>query len=379
VDSPASPESRTLGLLGLLLELVLPAALSATLLLLLAGSLPAWDLHSPLGLGAFGLLLVVLSLFVSLRLDGFTRARRRERGKNQLLNRASPRWRIFKFILGGALIPVAAFVAANLVELPNHKTPMAMAIHLRLGRSEGTRAEQLGSAVLRSERPAVKVQGILALQALNSPEALDQLLRILNEDTGAMKDGPQYQALCKALASHGAQAKPRLLQLFAQTRASSRRTADAPPGDIFDRYFAASFVGLASELDSRDLGEKTRTLEELEAAKTELKKTLSRLATETPSPQGGDPLPSFIMQAFLQMSLKEDAELLAFARQTAADSSWSDPVRGQALLLTAKLGGKDDLDGLYAHLGSPSALLEARALQAIATLQSRLLSTSPSP
>jgi hypothetical protein len=51
-------------------------------------------------------------------------------------------------------------------------------------------------------------------------------------------------------------------------------------------------------------------------------------------------------------------------------------VRGQALQLTAKLGGKDDLDGLYAYLESPSALLQAHAMRAIAALQSKLSATA---
>jgi hypothetical protein len=80
------------------------------------------------------------------------------------------------------------------------------------------------------------------------------------------------------------------------------------------------------------------------------------------------------MRTFLAMDLKQDAELLSFARQCAADPAWSDAVRGQALLLVAKLGGKDDLDGLFAHLEDPSALLQLRAMQAIARLQSRLSS-----
>jgi hypothetical protein len=78
------------------------------------------------------------------------------------------------------------------------------------------------------------------------------------------------------------------------------------------------------------------------------------------------------MQTLLQMGLREDADLLAFAHQTAADEEWSEAVRGQALQPTAKLGGKDDLDGLYAYLESPNALIQARALRAIAALQSKL-------
>ena len=83
-------------------------------------------------------------------------------------------------------------------------------------------------------------------------------------------------------------------------------------------------------------------------------------------------MPSLIIQAFLEMGLKQDADILAFARQTAADDAWADPVRGQALLLIAKLGGKEDLDALYGYLESPSPVLQARAMQAIAALQSRL-------
>jgi hypothetical protein len=96
------------------------------------------------------------------------------------------------------------------------------------------------------------------------------------------------------------------------------------------------------------------------------------IESETQFVGGPGSLPSFIMQTFLQMGLTEDADLLAFARQTAADEEWSEAVRGQALQLTAKLGGKDDLDGLYSYLDNPSPLLQARALGAIAVLQSRL-------
>src|SRR6266545_3556821 len=98
---PPSPGGRTLGLGGLLIELVLPVALSAALLLVLASYTAYWDLQRPVGLGIFGLLLVALSLFVSIRVDGLTLARRQRRGRKQLLNRANPRARLVKFVLGG--------------------------------------------------------------------------------------------------------------------------------------------------------------------------------------------------------------------------------------------------------------------------------------
>ncbi len=306
-------------------------ALSAALLLLMASYTSYWNLRTALGLGAFGLLLVALSLFLSIRLDAFTLERRRRSGKRRLLNRANPRSRLVKFILGGVVIPVAALTAANLLELPNHQTPMtlaSLAIRSRLAKPDVGRAAQLGDAVLRAQSPSAKGQGILALQAVGSLEALDQLLRILSDDPTALKNASEYQALSAAIACYGVQSRMKLLQRFNDVPVSARRSVPAPPGDSFES--AAQPV------------------------------------------QGPISLPAFIMQTFLQMSLKEDADLLAFARRTAADEGWSEAVRGQALQLTAKLGGKDDLDGLYAYLESPSALLQAHAMRAIAALQSKL-------
>jgi len=80
---------RTLGLGGLLFELLLPTAFSAAVLLTGAGWAPSWNLRSRLGLGIFAVLLVLLAAVASLRLDSFTRARRRERGRSQILNRAT--------------------------------------------------------------------------------------------------------------------------------------------------------------------------------------------------------------------------------------------------------------------------------------------------
>jgi hypothetical protein len=333
-----------------------------------------WDLHTRVGLGVFGILLVVLSLFVSIRVDALTLARRQRRGKRQLLNRADPRSRQVKFVLGAVVVPIAAFVAANLFELPNHQTPMSLAIRLRFAKPEVTRAEQLGNAVLRAQSPAARVQGILALQATSSSEALEQLFRILSDDPEALKGGCEYQALSKALASYGVQAKMRLLQRIDQVSPGARRVAAAPPGYVFERYFSAGFEGLTREIDRReaDPAAQAGERERLQVAQAELKRALSQLETDERPALEDSSLPAFIMQTFLQTGLKEDADLLAFARQTAADAAWSDAVRGQALLLIAKLGGSEDLDGLYAYLESPSTQLQARAMQAIAELQSTL-------
>lgn len=371
---PTAPRKRALGLLGLLIELIVPVALSAGFLLAMAGYTRRWDLRTPFGLASFGVLLVVLSLLVSLRVDSYTLGRRQEMGRRQLLNRADPRSRLVKLALGGVVIPVAAFAAANLVELRNHQTPMAMAASYRVARPDVDRPEQLAAAILRTESPGAKAQGILALQAMGSPESLDQLLRITSGDPALLRSGSTYRALARALASYGDKAKPKLLQHFTQIGLDERRAEAAPPGDLFERYFSADFAGVKSEIEARTPDPAVRAGEQdrIQAAQAQLRLALSQVESDTRPIQGGGGVASVILQAFLEMNLKRDADVLALARQTAADDSWPESVRGQALLLIARLGGQDDLELLYGYLESPSRLLQARAMEAIASLQSKL-------
>ncbi len=353
-------------------------AVSATLLLVTVRYSRYWNLRSTVGLAAFGLLLVVLSLLISIRLDRFTWAGRARRGRRQLLNRTDPRSRLVKFALGGILLPIAALAGANLIELPDHRTPMSLAVQLSLARPETTRAEQLGNAVLRAESAVAKAQGIRALELLGSSDALEQLMRLLDADPGALQ-GVESQALSKALAAYGVQARARLLQRLAQVAAKDRLAAGAPSGALFDRYFSAAFEGLRSEIGTRDPDPtlRTRAEERLQVAQAELQRAIDPLEDGAERATGSG-LPAFIMETFQRMDLKDDQELLAFARRMSADSGWSEAVRGQALLLIAKLGGKDDLDGLYAYLEKPSRRLRERALEAIAALQAKLSAAASS-
>jgi len=355
-----------------LIELFLPVALSSALLLVLAGYTRHWDLHSSVGLGVFGLLLVVISLVISIRVDAFTLGRRAQRGRKQLLNRADSRSRLVKFILGGVVIPIATLAAANLIELPGHQTPMSMAIRLRLASPAIARAEKLGNAVLRAQSPAAKVQGILALEAMRSGDALDQLLHILEVDPAAFEGGGESQVLSQALASYGADARIRLLHRFDQVSPNERGRATAPPGALYERYFSADFDGFKREIERRSPPASAGDLDRLQSTRAALQEISSRFEIETRSATGNAGLPAFILQTLLQMDRSQDRDLLAFARATAADGAWSEAVRGQALLLMGKAGEKEDLDTLYGYLDSPSPLLQARAMQAIAALESKV-------
>jgi hypothetical protein len=368
------------GLGGLLFELVLPVALSASILLALAGYARSWDLHTRVGLGIFAVLLVMLSLVVSLRVDAFTLARRRERGKAQLLNRADSRTRLAKFIVGGLVIPILAFVAANRLELPNHQTPMAQAVQWRLQSPEGVHAEQISAAVLRAPRSATKIQGILALRALGSDEALDQLFRVLTDDPVILKDSALAQALSQALASYGLRAKPKLVQRLAQVVPGATHDADAPPAGLFERYFSPAFDGARSEVGGPkpDAPAQAKSLERLQAAQADLEQALRQIETDAQTDSATTGLPGFVLRTFLQMDVKQDAEVLEIARRIAADDRWSTAIRGQALMLLAKLGDADNMNELFGYLDNPEPRLQAAAMQAIAALQSKAQSAAAS-
>ncbi len=368
---PARRRAKRLGMVGFLVELIVPTALAGALLLVVASHLPVWDLRTGPGLVVFGVLLVAASVFLSVKVDGLTLARRRKAGANQLLNRAGAWPRLVKFILAGVVVPLAALVAANRLELPGHRTPMALAIEASAPTPEFSGENNLAVAVLRAADPAAKIDGIRALQAAATPAALDQLLRIAAADPEAPTGGPVSQALVKALASFGAQAAPKLLQRLAETGPAARKAATAPGGGLFERYVWPGFEAAKREVEARHLDPAARAaaLTRLQASEDELEQSLRSVE---PAGGGAASLPALFMQVLLAMNVKQDAGVLEFARATAADAAWSDGVRGEALLLVAKLGGKDDLPGLFAYLDNPSALLRARAMRAIAELEAKL-------
>jgi hypothetical protein len=281
---------------------------------------------------------------------------------------------VFKLVGGGLAIPVLAFVAANRMELPSHQTPMSQAVQWRLQRPEGVHAEKIAEAVLRAPRAAAKIQGILALRASGSDEALDQLLRLLSDDPSALKDDVEAQALSNALASYGARGKTKLLQRLAQAVPGPGREADPPPADLFDRYFSSAFDAAKSELGGTrpDAPAQAKGLERLQAAQADLEQALRQIETDAQAGSGDTALPGFILRTFLQMDVKRDAEVLEAARRLAADTRWPSSVRGQALLLIAKLGDADRMDELVGYLESPDPHLQARAMQAIAALQAKV-------
>jgi hypothetical protein len=361
-----------LGLVGFLVELLLPTALAGTLLLLAAARLPLWNLHTVAGLVVFGVLLVAASVFLSIKVDGWTLARRRRAGTSLLLNRAGPWARLVKFVLGGVVIPIAALVAANRIELAGHRTAMDLAIAASAPASAAPRERAVADAVLHATDERVKAAGIGALQAAASPDALAELLRIVDTDPAATAGGPAAQALAQALASYGPAAVPALAERLDRLGPGARAAAATDDHGLFDRDLAPGLDAVTTAVAARhpDPTQRAAALARLRASADELRRTVDELA---PAPAGARAgLPGLVMATLLEMRRAPDPAALDLARRLAADAAWSAAVRGDALAVIGALGDAGDVPALLARLDDPSALVQARALQAIAAIEARL-------
>jgi hypothetical protein len=238
-----------------LLELVVPAALALVLVYYLMGFISLWSLERSFSLLLFGIILVALSLGISVFYDSIASSLRLKRITSKKKRAVEYRLRLVRLMVGGLLLPIGLVVAANLVTLPGGGTPMTYFIQATLNKPKASPASMIGDTILNADSPSTKLQGIKTLQAIRSPEALDQLMRIL-KDGGVLKNASLYEALSQAIASYGLEVKPRLLDLF-KTTPVEKDTASFS-ANLFDRYLSQSIVTLRQEITSQDLDPQTR-------------------------------------------------------------------------------------------------------------------------
>ncbi len=142
------------------LELLLPVALTSALIYWASGILGIWNLNRTLALVIIAIALVVFSLFISISLDGITLPMRQKSDAGRIFNRANARARLVKFILGGLVIPIAVFAAANLVSLPTHETVISVLMRPRSLPPKAPLVVAIGNTIINSANSATKVQGI---------------------------------------------------------------------------------------------------------------------------------------------------------------------------------------------------------------------------
>ena len=367
--------SAVLSALGeLLLEIILPALVAGGVLLWLFGGYNFWQIGRTMALVLFAIVMVVMALILAVVFDTLTTPLRNSKSMKTVGFARDPRTRLVKLVLGGLVIPLLAFGAVNMLPFPAHGTVMNYFIAAAIPPVKLTPPDEVGAIALRTKNPATRLLSIQVLKGFQSAEALEQLVRLVNEDSSVLSDPTVADTLSSAIAGYGVTARDPLVSVFKSIDPKQPGIRASANKDLFARYFAQSFESLKVEItkNTPDQAARDAELAQVQAAMTKLKSDLASMDYTALKTGDGDPRLEFILQTFLAMDLKQDADLLAFARATAADERYSNSVRGSALLLVGKIGEQKDLDLLYANLKSSDELLLNRTLQAISALQTRL-------
>jgi hypothetical protein len=359
---------RILSVIALyLVELFLPVILAVAILYWLAGALKLWSLPLIWALVSFGALAIVLSAGLVFVIEAYVTGRTpKAKDPKQFLRQK--RMRLVRMALGGVIIPLGVILAANFIQVSAAETAMALYVRVASSSYQSTPAATIGDTVLNTHNPAIRVQGIRALQLARTTQARDQLFRILAKDPNALADGTEYAALVKAVASYGTDARPKLFNIFSQADPAGSQLANGPAGEWYNRYFSLPVEALKADIKSTEGDAAEAKLARVDAAALTLKTALDDLqpAGETNTSYS---VQDFVLSVFLSIDIKQDQELLAFAKTTAANSAYSERVRGQALRLIAAQGGKEALTSIYPFLQNSSEAIQGYALQAILSVE----------
>jgi hypothetical protein len=382
-EKPDVPQKRAAplqnfpaALAGFLLELIIPSFVALASLYYLSGVVNLWALDRNLALVIAIVFLVVVCLILSYAIDAFLRGLRRGPPVTGKKRAAQYRLRLIRFVLGGLLIPLGLMAAANFSMLPSGGSLMDYYIRTIQTRLTSTPTSQIGDAILSSKNPAIQIQGMKALEAIHTSDALDQLLRVLNSDPGVLKDAGEYEALSQAVASYGVDAKLKLLDIFTKLPPDKSQPSTLSGDDLYSRYFSLPADTLRSEIKNQTTDSATRQAQL--AIMDGLISTMKTDLSEIQNPVTGAKFTTqdFVLDTMMRMSMNSDGDIKNFARQTAANSAYSDEVRGKAILLIARFGEKGDMGLLYPFLESGNDYLKVKALEGITNLQLKISGAS---
>jgi hypothetical protein len=382
-EKPVVPQKKTTSiqnfpaaLAGFLLEVIIPSFVALGLLYYLSGTVNLWALDRTLALVIAIVFLVVICLILSYAIDTFLRGLRHAPPTTGKKRAAEYRLRLVRFVLGGLLIPLSLMAAANFSMLPTGGSLMDYYIRTIQTRLTTTPTSQLGDAILSSTNPATKIQGMKALEAIHTSDALDQLLRVLNSDPGVLKDAGEYEALSSAVASYGVDAKLKLLDIFTKLPPEADQASTLGGDDLYTRYFSLPAGALRSEINRQSTDSATRQaqLAKMDGLISTMKTDLAEI--QMPATGAQFTTQDFVLDTMMQMSMNSDGDLKNFASKAAANSAYSDDVRGKSLLLIARFGEKGDMGLLYPFLQSSDDYLKAKALEGITNLQMKISGTT---
>jgi hypothetical protein len=282
-------------------------------------------------------------------------------------------------VAGGLIIPIGLLTAANLLFIAPGESYMTRVINMSLNQNVDVSMVQLGSVVANSKDPYTKIQGIKAIEAIHSSQGLEQLINVLNNDPSALTNWQVSDVLSQAIASYGVDAKPGLMTAF-QAHLKTTEAANYPT-DLYDRYFAQSIASIQAQINAEPLDTKTKQsqLQQIAGLASQMQTELNNLQSASLQASGADPVLSFVLTTFNQMNITSDVDIYSLARTTTSDATLPESIRGEALLVMAKLGSKDDLTFFYQYLQDNSEVIKADALQSITILTQKLNGATPTP
>jgi hypothetical protein len=348
-----------------LVEILLPALVTGGALYWLAGLVGFWRLDQTIALVVFAILFVTISFIISSFLSNFYKMEKSRRGILM---------RLVAMAVGGLIVPILIFSGANLIKIAPGQSIMARLIQISVTQPVAAATSQMSTVIIDSKSPFTKVEGIKAINSSHTPADMEQLFILLNSDPADLTNQLVADALSQAIASYGVAAKPGLLAAFQKHAKVGQTDTAKVPDSLYDRYFAQSIAGMQAEINAQAVDAKTKQdlLQQVTDLSNQIKTGLNGVQSQTFQSSQGDPILDVVMDACLQMTITSDGDLLTFAKTTAADASLPEAVRGKALLLVSKLGGKEDLVFLTQYLNNSSEAIKASAFDAITSLNQTL-------
>ena len=196
----------------------------------------------------FAAAIVVFSLLISTRLDRFTYLLRGTVLPEEEDTKKTRRKKAIKIFLSGFLLPLGVALAAVFVRTNlTGETYMQMLVQAVVRHGETTVVVDIGSTVASSDSYETKIQGIKTLSTIHTPEALDQLIYIIENDPTALQNQSLYQTLSASIASYGLDGQKKLFDIYnkavKEEEAGSGGTV-LLQDDFYTRYFADAFTAL---------------------------------------------------------------------------------------------------------------------------------------
>ena len=364
---------------------VLPYLISLVLWYLVVELLDLWKREFNLLLLSYGIIIFFFSLLISFVITDMKKWLGIEETKTKKKKPATKVKRVFRIVVSGFLIPIILSATAYMVPVQGEDTIATLLIRKVKSQPEITFVEKVGETVITSISIDTKVAGIEALATIQTDEALDQLIKILDSEgcTHEYEGDHEYHlfsdALTKTFASYESEAIEPLLVIFGKCDEQIRDIPSKETKDLYTAYFEKTFDDIAfqiMEAGSLSSSEEEEVLARLNMIENQLileLLDLERTTSLTGNYEVSETTLDLILGSFHQMEkIEKPSTLYNLSRRIADDPSYSYNTRSNAIALIAKFGTRKDLTILLLYLNEDNETIKEAALEAIEVLSNKV-------